>query len=38
MLFSYNRNWAYDPSDTGFTAIPEFDPLHIQPQALPVFL
>lgn len=22
---SYNRNWAYDPSDTGFTAIPEFD-------------
>lgn len=22
---SFNRNWAYDPSDTGFTAIPEFD-------------
>lgn len=22
---SYNRNWAYDPSDTGFTAIPQFD-------------
>ena len=22
---SYNRNWVYDPSDTGFTAIPQFD-------------
>lgn len=22
---SYNRNWAYDPSDTGFSAIPKFD-------------
>lgn len=22
---SYNRNWAYDPSNTGFTAIPQFD-------------
>lgn len=22
---SYNRNWAYDPSDIGFTAIPQFD-------------
>ena len=22
---AYNRNWAYDPSNTGFTAIPQFD-------------
>lgn len=22
---SYNRNWAYDPSDIGFSAIPQFD-------------
>lgn len=32
MLFSYNRNWAYDPSDTGFTAIPEFDRFTFNPK------
>lgn len=31
-LFSYNRNWAYDPSDTGFTAIPEFDRFTFNPK------
>ncbi len=28
---SYNRNWAYDPSDVGFTAIPEFDRFTLNP-------
>ncbi|WP_300631922.1 TonB-dependent receptor [uncultured Duncaniella sp.] len=28
---SYNRNWAYDPSDVGFTAIPEFDRFTFNP-------
>lgn len=31
-LFSYNRNWGYDPSDTGFTAIPEFDRFTFNPR------
>ena len=31
-LLSYNRNWAYDPSDTGFTAIPEFDRFTFNPK------
>lgn len=29
---AYNRNWAYDPSDTGFTAIPEFDRFTLNPK------
>lgn len=29
---AYNRNWAYDPSDTGFTAIPEFDRFVFNPR------
>lgn len=29
---SYNRNWAYDPSDTGFTAIPQFDRYVLNPK------
>lgn len=29
---AYNRNWAYDPSDTGFTAIPEFYRLVFNPR------
>ena len=28
---SYNRNWAYDPSDVGFTAIPQFDRFTFNP-------
>ena len=28
---SYNRNWAYDPSNVGFTAIPEFDRFTFNP-------
>lgn len=37
MLFSYNRNWAYDPSDTGFTAIPEFDRFTFNPKLFVYF-
>ena len=37
MLFSYNRNWAYDPSDTGFTAIPEFDRFTLNPKLFVYF-
>ena len=29
---SYNRNWAYDPSDVGFTAIPKFDRFVLNPK------
>lgn len=29
---AYNRNWAYDPSDTGFTAIPKFDRFTLNPR------
>lgn len=29
---SYNRNWAYDPSDVGFTAIPKFDQFVLNPK------
>ena len=29
---AYNRNWAYDPSDTGFTAIPKFDRFTLNPK------
>lgn len=29
---SYNRNSAYDPSDTGFTAIPQFDRYVLNPK------
>ena len=29
---AYNRNWAYDPSDVGFSAIPEFDRFTINPK------
>ncbi len=36
-LFSYNRNWAYDPSDTGFTAIPEFDRFTLNPKLFVYF-
>lgn len=32
VLASYNRNWGYDPSDTGFTAIPEFDRFTLNPR------
>lgn len=28
---SYNRNWAYDPSDVGFTAIPDFNRFTLNP-------
>lgn len=28
---SYNRNWAYDPSHVGFTAIPQFDRFTVNP-------
>ncbi|MDE6568582.1 MAG: TonB-dependent receptor, partial [Lachnospiraceae bacterium] len=28
---SYNRNWAYDPSEVGFTDIPEFDRITLNP-------
>ncbi|SHG20803.1 TonB-dependent receptor [Dysgonomonas macrotermitis] len=29
---SYNRNWAYDPSNVGFTAIPKFDRFVLNPK------
>jgi iron complex outermembrane receptor protein len=29
---SYNRNWAYDPSDVGFTVIPKFDRFVFNPK------
>lgn len=29
---SYNRNWAYDPSDVGFSAIPRFDRFTLNPK------
>lgn len=29
---SYNRNWVYDPSDVGFTAIPKFDRFVLNPK------
>lgn len=31
LFASYNRNWAYDPSKVGFTAIPQFDRLTFNP-------
>ena len=34
---SYNRNWAYDPSDVGFTAIPEFDRFTLNPRLFVYF-
>lgn len=29
---SYNRNWPYDPSNVGFTAIPKFDRFVLNPK------
>lgn len=29
---AYNRNWAYDPSDIGFSAIPKFDRFVLNPK------
>ena len=29
---AYNRNWAYDPSDVGFSAIPKFDRFVFNPK------
>lgn len=29
---SYNRNWAYDPSNVGFSAIPKFDRIQVNPK------
>jgi iron complex outermembrane receptor protein len=35
---SYNRNWAYDPSDVGFTVIPKFDSLFSIPSYSFIYL
>lgn len=32
VLTSYNRNWAYDPSNVGFSAIPQFDRFTLNPK------
>lgn len=37
MLVSYDRNWAYDPSNAGFTAIPQFDRLTFNPTLFAYF-
>ncbi|ASK32350.1 hypothetical protein CEY12_20680 [Chryseobacterium sp. T16E-39] len=34
---SHNRNWAYDPSNTGFTAIPKFERYVLNPKLFVYF-